>query len=179
MAVPSLLYVTAGARLLAATWNGLKDYVDFLLDRPGCHAYRTVAGSIPTATWSGAVGMDLELFDRDDMHNTAVANSRITFATAGRYRLTFRFTFDSNATGLRRLEIRQNSAGSQTGGSFLAEDIRSAVSGGNTTLEITFSRFFDTGAYVEMFAYQTSGATLSYVTGAHRCSAEALFVGSN
>lgn len=179
MAIPSISYVTAGARFLASHYNNVKDYLDYLLNPPGVMAYRTVAGSVATATWSNAIGLDLEDYDRDGMHDNTTSNSRIVFQTAGRYRITNRMTFASNATGMRAVECRLNAGGAYAGGTLMTRDTRAAVNGDTTVVECNWSRFFNVGDYIEQFAYQTSGGALSYDTGIRKCMIEAYMVGSN
>lgn len=180
MPVPNISYVTAGTRFLASHYNSVKDYLDYLLNPPGASAYRTVAGSLPTATWSNSIGMDGEDYDRDGIHDTSTNNARMTFTTAGRYRVTARLTFEPNATGFRALEVRLNSGGSQTGGTFMTEATATGTTASkNTTLEQNWSRYFNAGDYIEMFAYQNSGATLNYVTGIRRTGIEVLMIGTN
>lgn len=179
MAVPVISYVTAGARLLATYQNSIKDYLDYLLNKPGAQAYRTVAGTIPTGTWSNGIGLDAEDFDRDGMHDPATNNSRMVFQTTGRYRVTARLTFLSNATGYRQLDVWLNSAGTQGAGTFMTRDARAAVNGATTTLECNFTRNFTSGDYIEMFGFQTSGGTLGYDVGIRKVSLETIMEGTN
>lgn len=179
MAVPSIAYVTAGARLLATYMNSIKDYLDYLMNKPGCQAYRTTAGSIATATWSPAVGLDAEDFDRDGMHNPATNNSRIVFNTAGRYRVTARHSWDANATGFRSIQVRINSAGSDSGGTELARAMYPGSATIYTSGEVHTTGYFDVGDYVEYFVYQNSGTTLNYSPGIRRCSLEVIMEGTN
>jgi hypothetical protein len=178
MPVPSILAVSAGARFLASHYNGIKDYLDWLLNKPGVQTYRTVAGTLGTATWSNAIGMDGEDYDRDGMHDTVTNNARVFFQTAGRYRVTATLTWASNATGIRGIRVAQNSGGSATGGTELITAWAPAVNGQESRTEVTFSKVFVAGDYIEMFGHQTSGGTLAYATGIRKVAVEATFEGT-
>lgn len=180
MPVPTLPYVTAGGRLLATFQNAIKDYLDYLMNRPGCQVYRTVAGTLATTTWSGAVGLDAEDFDRDNMHNPSTNNSRITVVTAGRYRFTARHSWAANSTGTRTIMMRINSAGSDSGGTEIARSTAPGSAVIYTSHDCTASVNLGIGDYVEYFVWQNSGTTLAYQVGAPRqCSIECLLEGTN
>lgn len=179
MAVPSIPYVTAGGRLLATYQNLIKDYLDYLMNKPGCQAYRTVAGTLATGTWSGAVGLDGEDFDRDGMHNPVTSNSRVTFNTAGRYRVTARHSFAANGSGQRLIQVNLNSGGSQAAGTQLANGVSPGTGTGTNTVECNFTDYFGIGDYIEYFVFQNSGGTLSYDPGVRKCSLEVIMEGTN
>lgn len=179
MPIPTILAAAAGTRFLASHYNGIKTYLEYLLDRPGCSTYRTVAGTIPTATWSAGIGLDAEDYDRDGMHNTATLNSRIVFNTAGRYRVTPRLSFQANGTGIRGMMIRLNAAGDIGTGTFMTQVFSTAVAGQETVLTDAWSRYFNEGDYIEMFGYQTSGGSLGYASGIRKVHLEVLLEGSN
>ncbi len=132
MPIPTLPYVTAGQRATASDRNAVKDYLDYLLNPPAVSAYRSAAtATISTASWSNAIGMETEDFDRDGMHDNATSNSRIVFfQTAGRYQVTARMTFEPNATGFRACETRLNANGLYTGGSLMSEATAAAATAG-------------------------------------------------
>lgn len=180
MAVPAISYVTAGARLLATYQNSIKDYLDYLLNPPGCQVYRTVAGSLATATWSAGIGLDAEDFDRDGMHNPVTNNSRVTIQTAGRYRITARHSWAASSTGTRTLMVRLNAAGSDSGGTELFRGTTAGSAVVYTSHDATSTVNLGSGDYIEYFAWQNSGGSLSYQVGSPRqCSLECILEGTN
>lgn len=180
MPLPSIPYVTAGGRALATYINAIVDYLNYLMNKPGCQVYRTVAGTLATATWSGAVGLDAEDYDRDNMHNPSANNSRITIVTPGRYRFTARHSWAANSTGTRTIMMRINSAGSDSGGTELCRGTTAGSAVLYTSQDCTGTANLGIGDYVEYFVWQNSGGTLAYQVGAPRqCSLECILEGTN
>lgn len=99
--------------------------------------------------------------DQDNMWSGTPDPSRVTFTQAGRYRGLFLMTFQTNATGYRRVQVRKNSAGSSVGGTNVCTFTINAVSGASTPVSGNFDQRFVAGDYVETFVSQGSGGALS------------------
>lgn len=77
--------------------------------------------------------------------------------------------FQTNATGIRGLDIRKNANAVQSGGT----DLALVIGAGNGTTEARIIATVDTqltgGDYVEVFGYQASGGSLNVIGGQANC----------
>ena len=169
--VPTSPTFTAGAVLTAAQENQQRDVDNFLLNPPQCNAYRSAALSPATATWT-AVGLDAEVFDivqsgDSPGHDNATNNTRIFARTAGKYEVTGQVTFAANATGIRALSINLNAAGNVASGTVLISAQVNNLGTASTAVPAGVVQVYPmaAGDYVELFAYQSSGAGLALNTG--------------
>jgi hypothetical protein len=128
----------------------------------GCGVKKTDDQSINTGTYT-VVSWASEDFDTNSMHDNATNNTRITIPTGktGYYLLTGGIAFNSNGTGNRIVRVYKNGA-----------DLRwlssvAAANTGNFTI-VPFSQTFSltAGDYLEIYAYQTSGGSLSVMSDA-------------
>jgi hypothetical protein len=175
-APPELPALLAGARPSAAYYAALHTYMEFLANPPQAMAFRGIGRTVPNAVEDLLV-MDDENFDTNGIHSTTTDPSRMTIKTDGRYQVIGRLTFASNSTGYRYLEMRVNADGDGDAGGLLARDVREAVSGNVTVLEVVFSRAFVTGDRIEAFGWQNSGAGLALDEGLRKCGVEIRWVG--
>jgi hypothetical protein len=117
-------------------------------------AFSSVDVSLANAT-NVAIPFDSEIYDYGSFHSTSVNNTRFTAPATGEYRFTAGVSFDSNATGIRRLRFVE-------GGSLIyGEELRNAVNGDNTTMTLTATIALTKGQYVEVWAYQNRGGALN------------------
>jgi len=120
---------------------------------PSCRAYNK--GNLVTGTgaWTWLT-FDNERFDTDNIHSVMVNTGRLTCNTAGKYIIMGNVYWETNATGVRILQIRVN------GGSAIG--IASMVPGNFTAYHIV-STLYDLAVtdYVELGAYQNSGGNLN------------------
>ena len=98
---------------------------------------------------------DSEQYDNDTMHDNATNNSRVTFTTAGTYRVTGYALYASNASGYRYTDIRLN------GTTVLLIDTRPAVNTDQSGASLVFDWTFSASDYIEMRGFQNSGSNLA------------------
>jgi hypothetical protein len=115
--------------------------------------------SIPNNT-STAVNFDSEKYDTSGFHDNAVNNSRITIPAgkAGYYLVIAKIDWYNNTTGRRNVQIRKNGTNIASAflGALINEEVHNQVS---TIVNLAVND------YLEIFAYQTSGGSLSlYMT---------------
>lgn len=99
----------------------------------------------------------------------AINNSRLTAPTSqtGLYSINASVTFPFNATGIRRIQIRKNAAGSATGGTLIGQTHTPTVTTSAVTTTVMYSRdaYLTAADYVEVFVLQNSGGSLTTSTG--------------
>jgi hypothetical protein len=143
----------------------IRDSFNFLLAPPRCYAYKTANGSLVNATWD-ALSLTGELYDSHNAHDNTTNNTRIVAPEAGLYSIISHVTFTTDSAGVRGLDIRKNANAVQTGGTDLALVI---IAGNGTTearLIATVDATLNVNDYIEVFAYQSSGAALNVLGGA-------------
>lgn len=156
---PSPVTATIGAKLGAADWNGgvvdTWNFIDRL--KPVCIAW-SAAVQTPASGALTTLTLDSEMIDTDGMHSTVTNTSRITFQTAGYYRIWGATTWTTNATGQRGGLIKAN-------GTTVVELTYTMIAASPTfftsvplTQTITS---FDVGDYIELQGYQASGGALN------------------
>lgn len=130
---------------------------------PGCMVRKIDAPTIATATytlidWSGHWSAS----NQDGTVWAVGQPSRFYAPVTGRYTVAVMVCFASNATGVRIAQLRQNSAGSATGGSSVLFCTTGAPNGTVGTVPMVLTDVhLDAGSYLEAFAYQNSGAALA------------------
>lgn len=104
-----------------------------------------------------------------DVHSTSTNPSRLKVPTgkSGMYIINAVITFPANATNVRRLQVRLNSAGSATGGTLVGSTGIAAIATSGVTTSVVYSRivYLTAGDYVELFGIQNSGGSLTTSTG--------------
>lgn len=170
--VPSPPTFAAGEKPTAAKMNQIRDLFNFLTASPRVMSYQNASTTtFGTSGTYGLVGFDADVFDvvmagDAESHNVTTNNSRFVCQTAGKYRIGGQLTFVTNATGIRAIQIRLNSAGSPTGGTQLDAASGPAMSGFATIVSATpFEYPLNVGDYLEMFGQQTSGGSLASQAG--------------
>ena len=121
---------------------------------PTCRVYNNAAISIPNNSTT-ALTFNSERWDNDDMHSTASNTSRLTCVTPGIYSVYGNIRFASNNNGNRIIAVRKN------GSVVWANHRAMAIQGSNHPLSIATQIDLDTGDYVELLAFQSSGAALN------------------
>lgn len=155
----------AGETVTAAQLNThLRDNLDFLHSKDHASAYDSTNQSLTDATYEN-VTFDSEHFDSNSMHSTASNTSRIKCNSDGLYLAVFKVTFDTNTTGIRRVQLRENAAGSSAGGTARGVWNGPALSGENTVVGGSRLLRLNNTDYVEIFAYQDSTGALDVIAG--------------
>jgi hypothetical protein len=149
---------TAGQLLTSAELTAITAVQDFWASPPQCQAYNSAAVNTTTGV-TLTVPLDSESYDvvqsgDTAMHDNVTNNSRIYCRTAGKYQVDGYLSFQSNATGLRRLDITMN-------GLPQVQATSPAVSGASTNIQAGKTLVLAVGDYVELLAFQTSGGTLA------------------
>jgi len=174
----TLTLKVAGGSGVAITQGEIRDYViDGSTVRPTnvtagtytqssaqaihARAFHNANQSIVTATQT-AVALNSERFDTDTIHDNVTNNSRLTCKTAGSYLIAGTLSYANNTTGRRQCAIRLN------GTTFIAGITVTAATGASETL-LTCSTLYNLAVndYVELMAFQDSGAGLNVTTAAN------------
>ena len=142
----------------------IRDNLDFLHSKDHVSVYQSSNQTISDSTYTN-ITFDSEHFDSNSMHSTSTATARLKCNSDGLYLCVFKVQFETNTTGIRRVQLRENAAGSSVGGTgrgiwngpgLASED---TVIAGSRLL-----RLVDTD-YVELFAWQSSGGNLDVLGG--------------
>lgn len=125
--------------------------------KPLARLNQTAAQTLADAT-GAAVNFDTEVVDYDAGHSTTTNTSRYTAQTAGYYMVSGAVGFVGNATGSRLAWLAVN--GTAVNGS----EVGFGTVPNNGHVEITVPAtlvYLNSGDYVQLFAYQTSGGNLN------------------
>lgn len=171
--LPSRLLTTKGDLLLGTGSNnvsrlGIGANGTFLLadsaqstgvkwiDPPRCKVRNSAAISVPHATET-VLTFNTELFDVGGMHSTTTNTGRLTVPTGGDgdYIIGSHVTFAANATGVRQLLIRLNGITS-----LVVQRQYAVGSGFADRLQCSTVVSLVAGDYIEVTAYQNTGANL-------------------
>lgn len=160
MAVPDPRDWVDGDDLDTTTLNGgVRDPIQFLLDKPLFQGRQTASQNITNATFTAITFTTGEDIDSENGHDTASNTSRYVAQEDGWYRCSGGWVCESNATGRRLARWTKN--GTAVNGSRV--DL-AAVSGGETIVparDMVIS--LSAGDYVELEAWQSSTATRATV----------------
>lgn len=152
--VPAEMTAVVGATLTAAEWNAnVRDAVNFLTALPLFAASQSATQSVPTAAYT-AVSLDTETIDSYAGHSNTTNNSRYTAQVAGYYLCVGSLGFGTT-TG--RIGGYWSSSNGRGGGSATAV-FSPASSNGFVSVTLTQILQLNVGDYVQMNAYQNSGA---------------------
>jgi len=118
---------------------------------------KTTDQSIPNNVLT-MVNWDSEEYDTDDMHDTVINNSRITFNTAGKYSILAQSEWGINSGGFRFMDIMKNGVDSIARVRDLADNAAEH--------NIAFVGEFAVGDYIELEVFQDTGGNLDFESGA-------------
>lgn len=94
---PDTVHVPTTGRDRATAWElVVADSLDALAKRPACSVRDSAAGTLPN-NQMGFFTAELENYDTDAMHDTAVNNDRITALVSGRYLAWATVSIDGHA----------------------------------------------------------------------------------
>lgn len=126
----------------------------------GCQITTAADLSVPTSTDTFIPGAT-EVYDTAGYHDTVTNNSRITIPSgkAGKYLLTGFLRYSANATGARDLAFYKNGMALNSAGGYIT--LPAVAGGGITMLGHACVAQLAVGDYLQLLAYQNSGATLT------------------
>lgn len=135
--------------------------IDPFYTKPSCIVTNSVDQVIPNfVTTLTQLTYNTEIDDTTaTMHSTVTNTGRITIPRAGRYLLWANAIFQSNAVGLRAIELRKN--GSTTP---MLSDTSPAISGAGTPIIVSRHDVAAVNDFYEVFVAQTSGGNLNVQT---------------
>lgn len=127
----------------------------------GVSVSSTTDQTVSNATYT-ALTWDSEYFDTDSFHSNVTNNSRITIPSgkAGKYLVSGYITWDNGTTGSRQLVIRKNGSSTYT----------QSLTAANfyPTGTVSYTADLAVGDYIEMFVWQSQGASITvYKTSAN------------
>lgn len=154
MSVPTVPTFTSNETLLSSDEQLLSTALNFLLSPPLAELRRAAAQSIASGGFA-AVSWDTGDKVNDSMWTSG---TRITFNTAGRYRISGKASFVSNTTGRRAASWFVNGTEMNGGRNEVAP-----LTGGIPTYILLPSRnyYFNAGDYLELQVFQSSGGALN------------------
>ena len=120
----------------------------------GCRVYHNAHQSIPTASYT-YLSFNSESYDTDEMHDLVVNPERITIKTAGIYLVAFTGYFNTNAVGIRRVDLFRNA-------SILHQYRKAADPTQRSYFNLTTIWQCTIGHYLRVRVYQTSGGPLDF-----------------
>jgi len=133
-----------------------RDLAPLILKGGGARVYNSATISHATSGANQTLTFNSERYDDADYHSTVSNTSRLTVPQPGRYLVGGCVAFAANATGVRALTLRVNNTSS------FAIQNTIALTGGNATiLQVEAVYELAAGDYVELLAYQDSGAALN------------------
>ena len=172
--VPTFDTWSAGENPTAAKLNtNIRDAGNFFRQTPFAYAYSTTGTSVPTAAYT-TIALNAELMDTDAMHDTVTNNSRLTFKTAGLYHVIGSVSVPNNTTGARKLYLRVNGGVLDN----IAEATGATVGGVTYTVACQGYFFAAVNDYVDIQAWQSSGGSLTTITGLGATFLQAKWVGA-
>lgn len=143
------------AKLTATQWNAsVRDNIIFLANPPACRVYHGTTQSITDSSLT-ALAFNSERFDPTGMHDNVTNNSRITFATAGVYVVSFSGEMNAATDYVAIIaQLRKN------GTTTLASTHVQANSGTSygPTITVTTVDKFAAADYVQALVYQDNVA---------------------
>lgn len=87
----------SGEKPTAAQFNqDMRDNVSFLANKPACRVFNNATQAVGDGAFLDPVLFNSETYDNDSMHSTSVTTGRITFTTAGVYRVEFGFQMEAD-----------------------------------------------------------------------------------
>lgn len=143
---------------ITSSWgNTVADTVNALSSPPTVKCGNSAPFSHASSGAWAAVTWPTETYDASGMHDPAVNPTRLTVAVAGKYAISPQLSWDSNTSGLRAVAVRKNNTTDLLIVGFLAAGV--GVFAGAIWQNAYVEDAFVAGDYVEIRAFQDSGAT--------------------
>lgn len=165
------VYITGTRRLEVYTGSLFQPIAG---DMPRAFGFRSASMTVPTSTLT-VVTWNSEEYDTDAIHDTAAVTSRFTVPTgmAGTWFVSYSLAFDPSGTGIRNTFL-QTSAGARR----YAEQTHNASGASNQINTGSAMIVMAAAEYVELWAFQDSGSTLSVCTTTNNYM-QAYYMGPN
>jgi hypothetical protein len=141
----------------------------------GVSVYKSGDQTISNAT-DTAITFDSEFFDTDALHSTSTNTSRLTVPTGkgGKYLICGTVGFAPNATGSRGIRVYKN--GSVISYATVLQTVTVASNGSFVPFSIVTQ--LSAADYIEIFAYQSSGISLSVTGTSSQTSVQMSYLGA-
>lgn len=133
-------------------------------DLPACRSHAISTQNFTSST-DAAVNFGVDKFDQGDIHDVSANISRFTFSEAGIYMISGMVEFMANGTGYRMFYFRKNGSVWAAKGTQLPGSTPST-----TVLTASVILEFAAGDYVEIVAFQDSGADLVSLSAECSCA---------
>jgi hypothetical protein len=157
--------------------TGLRDPLKFFRSRPQAVLTRNAAATITSVATYTRVIWDATLYDTNIVY-AAAAPSYAYAQCPGYYLVYAKYTFGNYAGGYRALQVRQNAQQNPAAGIGLDFQLVEPVPGTNTILRSQCTTYMYSQDRIELFVYQTSGATQNVVTGVANLFVGLLWLGA-
>lgn len=153
---------TAAETVTAALMNThIRDNLAFLYTQEFGSYTASSTANVTTGTFT-LVAWDGEVEESSGLtHDNSTNNSRILVTLAGLYEVNISLGWTANATGMRGVVLRKNSAGSNSGGTQLKMNYNPATTAQFSTSTLTWTVRLSASDYIEVFRYQSSGGNLA------------------
>ncbi len=158
-------WVIAETATAAQLNTHLRDNLDFLHTKDRVHVYRTANENCVDSTWE-LNNWTAEVFDNNTMHDNATNNSRLKCNSDGVYLVEFKINFVAETAGQRKVMLRRNSGGSDTGGTDQGTWTEDGIVTSATTVAGARLIALNNTDYIETFSWQSSGSPLDISSGA-------------
>jgi hypothetical protein len=162
MAVPVPRTYVASEFISATTLNGdIRDVHNFMLEPPRVFAYHTASTALTDNVWT-LVSLGAELYDPYSTagHDNVTNNSRVVARETGLYTIHNQIRTSDLSGTIFQMQVRKNSAGSDTGGTRIFLQSQTGAGGGQVTqIGRSVDYPLNTGDYVEMFIFVNTGGS--------------------
>lgn len=128
--------------------------IDAHATMPNCRVYNNANISVANSA-NATLSFNSERFDTDNIHDTVTNNSRLTCKTAGKYYIQASVVFETNATGIRSIDLVINGVTS------IGSTKVVAINGDTVNLQVSAIYELAVNDYVTVTGYQNSGGDLN------------------
>ena len=153
---------TAAEKVTAALMNThVRDNLLFLATNEFGSYTSSSTAAVTTGTFT-LVAWDGEVEESSGLtHDNSTNNSRIQVTLAGLYEVNISLGWTANASGMRGVMLRKNSAGSAGGGTQLKQSYNATPTTQDATATLLWTVRLAASDYIEVFRYQSSGGNLA------------------
>lgn len=157
--------------------TGLRDPAKFFRSRPQALVTRAAAATLASGATYTRVIWDTAVYDTNTQ-SIAGTPSYLWVQCPGYFLIYVKYTFGNYGTGYRGLQLRKNSGTNPVGGTGLDLQLVEPVPTTNTIIRAVATTYMLSQDTLEVFVYQTSGATQNVVVGMPNLFFGLLWLGS-